>query len=341
MTDVERIVVIVMENRTTDNLLGTRQRATCPWLAWPPANSHAAAVAGLPHPGRRCGVPASQTPLTRALLRAGCLATQHFSEILGPSDPNYFAMMAGSAPVVENLGWLPRLPRMATIADRLDEAGLPWRNYAGNGCDGLALFPHLQGRPELGSWRAFAGDARRGDLPRLSWLTAPYSRSEHPPFPVRWGQWWLGEQLAALAAGPCWPGLLTLVVWDDWGGYWDHMTPPPLLERWSDGTPFRLGLRTPLILVGGRVRPGTMYERPCSHASIPALVERVFSLRPLTAWDAEADDLVGALLPSGHRPAPLPRLPRLPRPAAWERAAQGMIDGAAVLWNAAHCPRPC
>ncbi len=333
----ERIVVIVMENRTTANLLGL-QAGTCPALAWPPDTSHAAVVPGLPHPGRRCSVPAAQVPVTRALLRAGTLAAGHFSEILGPSDPNYLALMAAASPIVENLGWLPRLPAMATLADRMDAAGLNWRNYAGNGLDGFALFPHLRRRSELRSWRAFADDARRGELARLSWLTPPYALSEHPPMPIGWGERWLGQQVAALAAGPGWPDLVALVVWDDWGGYWDSVT-PPVLERWRDGTPFRLGLRTPLILVGGRVAAGRTYPAACSHASIPALVERTFGLEPLTAWDAGADDLTGALLPVGAPPTAPPRLPRLPAPGIGARALQAVIDGAAVVWQCAHAPR--
>jgi hypothetical protein len=334
---VARIVVIVMENRTIDSLLGAGG-TPCPGLAWPPDNSHAAAVAGLPHPGRRCHVPAAQIPVTRALRCAGCMASGHFSEILGPSDPNYLAMMAAASPVAEDLGWFPRLPRMATLADRMDAAGLSWRNYAGNGLDGFAIFPHLRRRAEMRGWRAFAGDARRGELPRLSWLTAPYARSEHPPMPVGWGERWLGQQVAALAAGPCWPDLVAVIVWDDWGGYWDRASPPPLRERWRDGTPFRLGLRTPLLLVGGRVPPGSVFEGPSSHASIPALVERTFGLAPLTDWDADAGDLVRALLPPGVPATPPPRLPRLPGPSLGARAVQGAIDAAAVVWRAAHVP---
>jgi phospholipase C len=339
---VDHVAVIVMENRTTDQLLGGLRvpgaevpGPPCPALAWPPSNTHAAAVA---RRGRRCAVPAAELPVTAALVRAGCVAVGHFSEVLGPSDPNHLALMAAASPVVDNLGWLPRLPPMATLADRLDQAGLSWRNYAGNCADGLAMLPHLRGRPEMRSWREFARDARRGQLARLSWLTAPYARSHHPPMPLLWGERWLCAQVAALAASPCWPALVTVIVWDDWGGYWDHLA-PPVLERWRDGTPFRLGLRTPLLLVGGRVPPGTVYERPTSHASVPALVERAFGLPPLTGWDAEADDLGDALLPPGRPPAPAPRLPRLPPPSAWERAGARVIDAAAVAWTLAHAPR--
>jgi phospholipase C len=335
------VVVVVMENRTTDHLLGgLGLPATRP--AGPPCrhpvlgNSHALAVAGLPHPGRRCAAPAAALPVTAALVRAGCVAVAHFSEVLGPSDPNHLALMAAASPIVENLGWRPRLPLLPTLADRLAAAGLTWRNYAGAPGAGFAMFPHLRRAAGQPPWWGFAADARRGDLPHLAWLTPPFSRGGHPPMPLAWAERWLGEQVVALAAGGGWAESALIVVWDDWGGFWDHVT-PPVVARWRDGTPFRYGLRTPLLLLGGRVRPGTVYHRPCAHASIPAFVTRLFGLEPLGGWDVGADDLLAAW--SGAGAPPPASLPLPPAPGPLGRGLQAAFDAAAGAWRALHTPR--
>ena len=82
--------------------------------------------------------------------------------------------------------------------------------------------------------------------------------------------------------------MLVIVTYDETGGFWDHVAPPP-------GDRFGPGGRVPTLLVspftmGGRI-DHTVYDA----TAILHLIERRFNLQPLTDRDAKAEDLAGAL----------------------------------------------
>src|SRR5205814_2299651 len=58
------------------------------------------------------------------------------------------------------------------------------------------------------------------------------------------GSLWTATQVQAVVDAGLWPQVAIFVTWDDWGGWWDHVTPPEV-EKWTDGTQFRYGGRVP------------------------------------------------------------------------------------------------
>jgi phospholipase C len=75
------------------------------------------------------------------------------------------------------------------------------------------------------------------------------------------GSRWTAKQIDAIVAGGLWEKTAVFVTWDDWGGWFDHVT-PPVKETWSsaraqrpadafpefDGQPFRFGSRVPCLV---------------------------------------------------------------------------------------------
>ncbi len=76
------------------------------------------------------------------------------------------------------------------------------------------------------------------------------------------------------------------VLWDDWGGWYDHV-PPPVLD--FDG----LGIRTPLLVVSPYALRSSVAHTQYEFGSILAFVEQNFNLAPMAASDARANPFAG------------------------------------------------
>lgn len=328
---IDHVVVIIKENRTMEQIFGGGPQDPGPGpLAGFCIPSRARALQPTVPWYCDCPFPPRALPLYQALARRFTLGARHFSEVRGPSDANHYMLMAAQSPVAGNMSAWEPAPDMETLADRFAEAGLTWRNYAGYRGAGFQMVAHLQRAPQQRRWQDFEADARRGDLPALAWLTPPFPQSDHPPGRIQWGQNWTARQVLALAAGPCWPRTAAFVLWDDWGGFWDRV-PPPVVERWKDGKPFRYGRRVGLLVISPYARHGLIYRTLSSHVSLAAYCEAVFGLPPLTWRDALANPLLDCF----DWDAPDTSLPamRVPDPGAAERALTPVLNLCAVLFH--------
>ncbi|MBV9309802.1 MAG: hypothetical protein JOZ73_03165 [Solirubrobacterales bacterium] len=72
----------------------------------------------------------------------------------------------------------------------------------------------------------FIKDARRGHLPAVSWLIPSGDFSEHPPAPISWGQNYVTSAINQVMKSKDWNSTAIFLVWDDWGGFYDHVKPP-------------------------------------------------------------------------------------------------------------------
>jgi phospholipase C len=92
-------------------------------------------------------------------------------------------------------------------------------------------------------------------------------------------------------SSPQWRNTALFLVWDDWGGFYDHVE-PPVVERWEDGTPFRYGHRVPCMVISPYARAGYVSHTRHSHVSLLHFAETIFRLEPLTGRDANASDML-------------------------------------------------
>jgi acid phosphatase len=99
------------------------------------------------------------------------------------------------------------------------------------------------------------------------------------------------ELLTVLTQSRCAKDTLVIVTYDEFGGQWDHVTPPGQGgtaggDRWGPGTRIPLLVISP-FLRGDFVVDHTVYDT----TSILATIERRFGLAPLTSRDTHARDL--------------------------------------------------
>ncbi len=152
------------------------------------------------------------------------------------------------------------------------------------------------------------------------------SSSMHPFADVRDGEALVKTVYEALRASPAWEKSLLVIMWDEHGGFFDHVTPPPATPP-GDTVPgskynqygftfSQYGVRTPAIVVSPLIPKGTIDHRVYDHASVPATLEALFGLSAMTARDANARSLLGLLTLPTPRLSPESAVTTLPTPIA-------------------------
>jgi phospholipase C len=138
----------------------------------------------------------------------------------------------------------------------------------------------------------------------------------------------------AVMSGPGWPGTMLIWLYDEGGGYYDHV-PPPRAVRPDDIPPQitsppdepggydRYGFRVPAVIVSPYARPHYVSHHVHDHTSILKLIETKWNLPALTFRDANASNLLDSLDLHHHPPAFL-EPPELPGPGA---APSGCVPG--------------
>src|SRR2546423_12496766 len=159
----------------------------------------------------------------------------------------------------------------ATLADTMERARVSWAYYAAPPPDLGYLFSTLDAFPSMrqtGLWTTrvkdqttFAADARSGRLPAFSWVTPTYAASAHPPYGICAAEDWFVGKMNALMQGPEWPSTAVVLVWDDWGGFYDHVAPARV-------DAFGLGLRVPLLVIAPYARRGYLSHTTYSFESV-------------------------------------------------------------------------
>jgi len=132
---------------------------------------------------------------------------------------------------------------------------------------------------------SFLDDAAKGQLRDVSWIDPnfidlsvldPNSNDDHPPSDVKAGQALVLEIYEALARSPQWEDTVLAIVYDEHGGFYDHV-PPPKVDDHSGYK--RLGVRVPAMVIGPRVR-NTVCHDVFEHTSLIATLLRRFASDP-------------------------------------------------------------
>jgi phospholipase C len=183
----------------------------------------------------------------------------------------------------------------------------------------------LQNEPKLfGTYEQFLSDCQGGTLPEYSFVEPNYSdhdgddgeevaSDQHPDHDIRAGENFIASVYNAIKQNAdLWQSTALLVVYDEHGGTFDHVVPPPCSPNAPDGfsasandtgtgMPFafdRLGVRVPAILISPWIPKATVVDgRTFEHASIPATVTKRFlgSYAQRTAREAAADTFLDLL----------------------------------------------
>lgn len=95
----------------------------------------------------------------------------------------------------------------------------------------------------------FVNDCREDTLPTVSIIDPPFTLADdHPNHDPRLGEKFIGLVVDALTNSESWEKSVLLVLYDEFGGFYDHVQPPPCPEvPATDDNP--LGFRVPAIVV--------------------------------------------------------------------------------------------
>ncbi|GCE09835.1 alkaline phosphatase family protein [Dictyobacter aurantiacus] len=115
----------------------------------------------------------------------------------------------------------------------------------------------------------FYSAAQKGTLPAVSWITPNSKNSEHPPALVSTGQSYVTQLVNAVMNGPDWDSTAIFLAWDDWGGFYDHVTPPTADQN-------GYGLRVPGLVISAYARQGYIDHQTLSFDAYLKFIEDDF-----------------------------------------------------------------
>ncbi len=206
-----------------------------------------------------------------------------------------------------------------TLATELEAAGFDWRYYAGGKGTGTGYL-----------WSAFAAssavyngpdwskvisppsqvltDAANGNLVTgVTWVAPTLANSDHADSDSTTGPSWVASVVNAIGQNPAlWNTTAIFIVWDDWGGWYDHVA-PQMLD--FDG----LGFRVPMIVVSPYARRGYVTHVQYEFGSILKFAENNFGVGPVApatccygqpGSDTRANDPTGDVFNFSATPRP-------------------------------------
>jgi phospholipase C len=192
---------------------------------------------------------------------------------------------------VENVRAFPCFER-PTLADLLEARGHSWRYYQQDDASGFwnafDAIKHLWQRPDFSTHVIFPSsqvltDIAGGNLADVTWVTPADVSSDHPGWSDGSGPSWVASVVNAVGKSQYWNDTAIFIVWDDWGGWYDHVKPPVFDS-------YELGFRVPLIVISPYARAGYVSHTQYEFGSILKFVERTYGLGSLSATDARAAD---------------------------------------------------
>jgi phospholipase C len=261
----------------------------------------------------------SGMPVLTALANEFAVCDSWYSSLPGPTWPNRFFALGASS------GDLDRSPTDAEIAlwqsadgfkfqngSIFDRMPNNWRIYAGNLV--FTLAHALSGIHiwDIHRFSRFANDIRDPNYsPGFTWIEPNYGHvasdylggnSQHPLDGVTGGEALIKAAYEAIRNSPLWSSSLLIITWDEHGGFFDHVSPPAAIPpgdvaQFASANEFgfdfaQYGVRVTAVVISPLIPRNTIDHRPYDHSSIPATLERLFNLQPLTKRDAQSNEVL-------------------------------------------------
>lgn len=197
---------------------------------------------------------------------------------------------------------------LPTIGERLSEKGVSWAWYSGGWDDAeagkagkdfqyhhqpYAFFarynPGTRERAEhIRDDSRFAKDIDGGTLPQVVFIKPYGLENQHPGYAnLADADRYAAEVVAKIQASPYWPKTAIIITYDEFGGLYDHVTPPKG-DRWGPGT------RIPAIVVSPFAKKGYVDHTQYDTVSVLKTIEARFGLKPLTDRDRKVEPMLNA-----------------------------------------------
>jgi phospholipase C len=281
-------------------------------------------------------------PFAYSLAETFTVANRWFCSVPGPTYPNRRFLLAGTAFGGTTTGvdtLLDDPPPHGTIFDQLSQHHISWYDYFTD-IPMTSVIPSivLKHAGHHAPISKFFHDCQAGTLPAVSFvdpglgvigsvlnglpstvkdilelLGANFSstdpgQTEEDPQNMDYGEAWAHGVVEAVLMSPKWNRTLLIYTYDEHGGYYDHVPPPPALP--PDSIPAKLqpgdppggynmyGPRVPAIVVSPYSKAGGVSNLLYDHTSILATIEWKWNLPALTARDANANHVMDFLDPA-------------------------------------------
>jgi phospholipase C len=103
----------------------------------------------------------------------------------------------------------------------------------------------------------------------VSWIIPNGKTSEHPPALVSTGEAYVTGVINAIMQSPEWDSTAIFLAWDDWGGFYDHVTPPSVDQN-------GYGLRVPGLVISPYAKKGYIDHQTLSFDAYLKFIEDDF-----------------------------------------------------------------
>lgn len=189
----------------------------------------------------------------------------------------------------------------STVRDLLDAKKIAWKYYSVKVNGGSAgiwnAFDAIKSVRNSKEWGTkvtssdtlIFSDITKGRLPAVSWITPDGQNSDHPGEACKCdkGPSWVASIVNAIGQSKYWNSSAVVVLWDDSGGFYDHVAPAFYDDQGG------LGFRIPMIVISPYVEAHvehTQYET----TSVLRFIEDNWKLGSLGQEDKRAASIANA-----------------------------------------------
>ncbi|HEX9035395.1 MAG TPA: alkaline phosphatase family protein [Ktedonobacterales bacterium] len=167
-----------------------------------------------------------------------------------------------------------------SVPSELTANGLTWRYYDTNDTyDAPAIIQSTYGSSrDVHNSSQFIADIQAGNLANVSWVTPLNFANDHPPNDLQSAQNFVADQVNAIMSSAYWPHTAIFITWDDFGGFYDHVT-PPVADKIGPGP------RVPLIVISPYAKHNYISHAAGEFASFAKFIEANWSLPPIGGRD--------------------------------------------------------
>jgi phospholipase C len=195
-----------------------------------------------------------------------------------------------------------------TLTDLLNQAGIGWRYYApsaGSIWTGPDAIQHMCQPQTVSGVLSCTGsdwgnviipqqqvltDIANQQLAPVTWVIPNGQASDHAAVNDGSGPSWVASVVNAIGNSSYWGDTAIFIIWDDWGGWYDHVAPTVISDGTSWGSGYVYGFRVPLIVVSPYAKAHYISHATHDFGSILKFIEGTFGLASLNYADAHADD---------------------------------------------------
>ena len=234
----------------------------------------------------------------------------YFQSVLSQTFPNRLYLYAGTSfGVTRNDSFVST---HKSVFELLDQNSVSWKIYSDQYplSFGSLLFKYVADRAaqHVFPMSQYYSDAAAGTLPNVSFVDPRFldrprvESDEHPPSNVQVGQKFVSDVIKGLMASPNWSTSALFLTYDEHGGFYDHVAPPPapvpdnippnLKPGDTPGAFDRYGFRVPVAVVSPFAKPHYVSHVVDDHTSILRFIELRFGLPALSNRDVNADPML-------------------------------------------------